>query len=85
MTYIRRAWATGYSIKQIKTTFRTYQASPILSMAMIAFTSVSDLKTFKTMWKIRIKVIQLWKQYSAAGGLTIEMVLVDANVSVNFF
>ncbi|KAG5375539.1 hypothetical protein IGI04_040135 [Brassica rapa subsp. trilocularis] len=30
------------------------------------------------MWKIRVKVIRLWKHYSAAAGETMEMVLVDA-------
>ncbi|XP_048622699.1 replication protein A 70 kDa DNA-binding subunit E-like [Brassica napus] len=38
---------------------------------------VADVKPFKTMWKIKVKVIRLWKQYSAAGGETIEMVLCD--------
>ncbi|KAH0897765.1 hypothetical protein HID58_047333, partial [Brassica napus] len=46
---------------------------------MASFCSVSDLKPFKTMWKIRVRIIRLWKQYSAAGGLTIEMVVVDSN------
>ncbi|CAN7013079.1 unnamed protein product, partial [Brassica rapa subsp. trilocularis] len=51
---------------------------------MAAITAVSDLKPFKTMWKIRVKIISLWKQYSAAGGLTIEMVLIDSNgVKIN--
>ncbi|KAH0936252.1 hypothetical protein HID58_013369 [Brassica napus] len=37
-----------------------------------------------TMWKIRVKIIRLWKQYSASGGLTIEMVLIDSNgVKIN--
>ncbi|KAF8084770.1 hypothetical protein N665_0702s0008 [Sinapis alba] len=31
------------------------------------------------MWRIRMKMICLWRQYLAAGGLTIEMVLIDAN------
>ncbi|KAH0890371.1 hypothetical protein HID58_052800 [Brassica napus] len=34
------------------------------------------------MWKIRVKIIHLWKKYSAAGGLTIEMVLIDSNVGI---
>ncbi|CAN6908126.1 unnamed protein product [Brassica oleracea] len=51
---------------------------------MAAITVVSDLKPFKTMWKIRVKIIRLWKQYSASGGLTIEMVLIDSNgVKIN--
>ncbi|KAL0675079.1 hypothetical protein Bca4012_003060 [Brassica carinata] len=47
---------------------------------MAAITVVSDLKPFKSMWKIRVKIIHLWKKYSAAGGLTIEMVLIDSNL-----
>ncbi|KAH0925390.1 hypothetical protein HID58_017646 [Brassica napus] len=38
---------------------------------MADFNSVADLKPFKTMWRVR--------QYSAPGGLTIEMVLIDSN------
>lgn len=48
---------------------------------MAQLDSVSQLKPFKTMWKIRVKIVRLWRQYSAQGGLTIEMVLVDNNVS----
>uniref|UniRef100_A0A0D3ADI5 Uncharacterized protein n=1 Tax=Brassica oleracea var. oleracea TaxID=109376 RepID=A0A0D3ADI5_BRAOL len=44
---------------------------------MVAFNSVAELKPFKFMWKIQVKIIRLWKQYSAGGGLTIEMVSVD--------
>ncbi|CAN7021879.1 unnamed protein product, partial [Brassica rapa subsp. trilocularis] len=51
---------------------------------MAVITVVSDLKPFKTMWKIRVKIIHLWKQYSVAGGLTIEMVLIDSSgVKIN--
>nr|VDC99796.1 unnamed protein product [Brassica oleracea] len=49
---------------------------------MASFSSVTDLKPFKSMWKIRVRIIRLWKQYSAAGGLTIEMVVVDSNMSL---
>lgn len=35
---------------------------------------ISDLKPKKSLWKIRVKVIRLWKQYSAGGGELIEMV-----------
>lgn len=49
---------------------------------MASLTVVCDLKPFKSMWKIRVKIIRLWKQYSAAGGLTIEMVLIDSNVII---
>lgn len=47
---------------------------------MVAITVVSDLKPFKSMWKIRVKIIRLWKQYYVAGGLMIDMVLIDSNV-----
>ncbi|KAF3540629.1 hypothetical protein F2Q69_00020765 [Brassica cretica] len=46
---------------------------------MAAITDVCDLKPFKSMWKIRVKILRLWKQYSTAGGLTIEIVLIDSN------
>ncbi|XP_013728224.3 replication protein A 70 kDa DNA-binding subunit C-like [Brassica napus] len=39
---------------------------------------VSDLKPFKSMWKIRVKVIRLWKQYTCVLGETMEMVLADS-------
>ena len=44
-----------------------------------------DLKPKKSMWKIRVKVIRLWKHYSAAAGETMEMVLVDAKVSYPYY
>ncbi|KAG2316467.1 hypothetical protein Bca52824_019589 [Brassica carinata] len=44
---------------------------------MAAMNNVSDLKPFKSMWKVRVKIIRLWKQYSTASGETIEMVFVD--------
>lgn len=48
---------------------------------MATFDQVSALKPFKTMWRIRVKIIRLWKQYSARTGVSIEMVLVDSSVS----
>ncbi|KAF3496549.1 hypothetical protein DY000_02053277 [Brassica cretica] len=47
---------------------------------MAAITDVCDLKQFKSMWKIRVKILRLWKQYFAAAGLMIEPVLIDSNV-----
>ncbi|XP_048599211.1 replication protein A 70 kDa DNA-binding subunit A-like [Brassica napus] len=41
--------------------------------------AISELKPYKSMWMIKVKVIRLWKQYSAAGGETMEMVLIDSN------
>ncbi|KAF8097473.1 hypothetical protein N665_0288s0006 [Sinapis alba] len=39
---------------------------------------VADLKPFKSMWKVRVKIVRICKQYSGAVGETIEMVLVDS-------
>ncbi|KAF8080072.1 hypothetical protein N665_0977s0006 [Sinapis alba] len=51
---------------------------------MFGITSVSDLKSFKSIQKIRVKIICLWKQYSAACFVTIEMILIDSNgVKIN--
>ncbi|KAF2567654.1 hypothetical protein F2Q68_00024769 [Brassica cretica] len=46
---------------------------------MEGFNSVDDLKPFKTMWRVKVSIVRLWKQYSAAGGLTIEIVFIDSN------
>ncbi|CAH2047642.1 unnamed protein product, partial [Thlaspi arvense] len=46
---------------------------------MASFILVSDVKHFKSMWKIKVSIMCLWKKYSAAAGLTIEMVLIDSN------
>lgn len=52
---------------------------------MAAMNRISELKPFKSMWKIKVKIIRLWNQFSAAGGETIEMVFVDAWVSSGIF
>ncbi|RID63262.1 hypothetical protein BRARA_E02279 [Brassica rapa] len=45
---------------------------------MAGFDEVSKLKPYKSMWRIKVKIIRMWKQYTAQGGETIEMVLVDS-------
>ncbi|KAG2308567.1 hypothetical protein Bca52824_028315 [Brassica carinata] len=45
---------------------------------MAAMNNISELKSFKSMWRVKVKIIRLWRQYSAAGGETIEMVFVDS-------
>ncbi|CAF2058651.1 hypothetical protein Bca4012_099556 [Brassica carinata] len=47
---------------------------------MANFDQVSALKPFKTMWRIRIKIIRIWKQNTVPGGQSIEMVLVDSSI-----
>ncbi|XP_024006516.1 uncharacterized protein LOC112083027 [Eutrema salsugineum] len=43
---------------------------------MSTFTFLTALKPFKTQWKIRVKILKLWKQYLNVIG-TMEMVVVD--------
>lgn len=43
--------------------------------------NVIDLSPAKTTWKIKVKIIRLWRQYSAGDIDSIEMVLIDSNVS----
>lgn len=54
-----------------------------MKMAAI-FDHITELKLFKTKWKIKVKIIRLWKQYSARGIESIDMVLLDTNVSLFF-
>ncbi|KAG2327766.1 hypothetical protein Bca52824_010494 [Brassica carinata] len=46
---------------------------------MAGFNSIADMKPFKTMCRVMVSIVRLWKQYSAAAGLTIEIVLIDYN------
>ena len=45
------------------------------------FDNFIDLNLAKNTWKIKVKMIRLWRQYSAGDIESIEMVLVDSNVS----
>ncbi|XP_056864303.1 replication protein A 70 kDa DNA-binding subunit C-like [Raphanus sativus] len=44
---------------------------------MAQLDSVSQLKPFKTMWKIRVKIVRLWRQYSAQGDVMGQIVEVS--------
>lgn len=50
---------------------------------MAGFDQVSQLKPYKSMWKIKVKIVRQWKQYSAQSGETVELVLVDSIVSLS--
>ena len=45
------------------------------------FDKVMDLSPAKTTWKIKVKIIRLWRQYSTGDIDSIEMVLINSNVS----
>ncbi|XP_010445717.1 PREDICTED: uncharacterized protein LOC104728441 [Camelina sativa] len=44
------------------------------------FTQLSDFKAFKTTWKIKVKIVHTWKQYTTYTGETIVMILADFEV-----
>ncbi|KAF8095703.1 hypothetical protein N665_0324s0001 [Sinapis alba] len=46
--------------------------APILPISLL-----SDVRTFKNTWKIQVKPIHIWNQYSQIGGETLEMILAD--------
>lgn len=70
---------TIYIILHFNLRYHNLQVSK-LAKKMSAMNFISNLKPEKAMWKIKMKVIRLWKQYQAAGGEIIEMVLVDSKV-----
>lgn len=51
--------------------------------ATLPITSLNALKPYKVNWRIQVKVLHIWKQYSTKIGETIEMFLVDISVSYN--
>lgn len=50
-------------------------------MAANVFTSLAMIKPFKTSWRVQVKIVHTWKQYTAYTGETIEMILADVEVS----
>ncbi|CAA7062000.1 unnamed protein product [Microthlaspi erraticum] len=42
-----------------------------------AFAKLADVRPFKTTWKVRVKVIHSWRQYSGMSGETMDLVLAD--------
>lgn len=73
------AWTLYLSTSSRK---KNYSVNPSRDKRMAGFHQVSQLKPYK-LWRIKVKIVRLWKQYSAQGGETIELVLVDSNVSTN--
>ncbi|EFH56991.1 predicted protein, partial [Arabidopsis lyrata subsp. lyrata] len=47
--------------------------------AVQAFTPLADIKPFKTHWKIQVKIVHSWTQYTQFTGETVEMVLADTS------
>ncbi|XP_010425129.1 PREDICTED: uncharacterized protein LOC104710252 [Camelina sativa] len=40
-------------------------------------TYLTDVKSYKTSWRVQVKVLHAWKQYTSQSGETLEMVLAD--------
>ncbi|EFH53488.1 predicted protein [Arabidopsis lyrata subsp. lyrata] len=47
--------------------------------AVQAFTPLADIKPFKTHWKIQVKIVHSWTQYTQFTEETVEMVLADTS------
>jgi len=47
------------------------------------FTSLNAIKPFKTTWRIQVKIVHTWKQYTQYSGETVEMILGDTYVSLS--
>ncbi|XP_010456610.1 PREDICTED: uncharacterized protein LOC104738071 [Camelina sativa] len=45
----------------------------------LAVTDLASIKPFKTVWKVQIKIIHSWQQYTSYSGETLEMVLADVS------
>lgn len=50
----------------------------------VAITMLKDVHPFKTTWTVEVKVLQMWKSFSAQTGSSFDMVLADKNVISNF-
>ncbi|KAF8107058.1 hypothetical protein N665_0127s0008 [Sinapis alba] len=51
--------------------------APILPISLL-----SDVRPFKNTWKIQVKPIHIWNQYSQIGGKTLEMILADETIRI---
>ena len=47
-----------------------------------SFAFLRDIRPYKTSWRVQVKVLHSWRQYTSMIGETLELVLVDAQVSL---
>jgi len=47
-----------------------------------SFAFLRDIRPYKTSWRVQVKVLHSWRQYTSMTGETLELVLVDAQVSL---
>ena len=48
----------------------------------LPFTPLKSLKPYKNAWRIQVKLLHVWRQYSVKAGESIEVILVDEAVRV---
>ncbi|EFH43760.1 predicted protein [Arabidopsis lyrata subsp. lyrata] len=46
----------------------------------LPITELNAVKPFKTQWKIQVKIVHSWTQYTQYSGETVEMILADTSV-----
>lgn len=49
--------------------------------SIIKISNLSDVKPYKSAWRIHVKVLRTWDSFSLENGHSLEMVLTDENVS----
>jgi len=49
----------------------------------LGLTYLSDVKPFKTNWRVRVKILHLWRQTKDASGETLDVIICDGNVREN--
>lgn len=47
-----------------------------------SFTFLRDIRPYKTSWRVQVKVLHSWRQYTNLTGETLELVVADAQVTI---
>lgn len=48
--------------------------------SIIKTSNLTDVKPFKSAWRVQVKVLHTWKSFTPQFGASLEMVLTDENV-----
>lgn len=51
---------------------------------IIPFAPLDAIKPYKTSWRIQVKILHSWKQYTKYAEETLEMILADSSVSFQY-
>lgn len=47
-----------------------------------SFAFLRDIRPYKTSWRVQVKVLHSWRQYTSMIGETLELVLADSQVTL---